>query len=207
MRPKKKPVKFNFDKAGKSNDAAPKATDAMDSDIEVDLMNAFADDVAQDVVAEVLDAPQTINHEAAHKEAHDRYHRTLAEFDNFRKRTSKEMAVRYDDGVRSVCEKLLPLIDNFERALNAQAKQLGDKDDPFYQGVQMIARQFDTVLTSIGIEPIDANTGDPFDPNFHNAVAHVEDNNLGSNVVSEVLQKGYKHRDKVLRHSMVKAAN
>ena len=153
--------------------------------------------------AEVLDAPAPTDFEAQYKEAHDRYQRTLAEFDNFRKRTAKEMAVRYDDGIRNACEKLLPLIDNFERALAAQE----DKDNSFYQGISMIARQFDNALSELGVESIELNPGDPFDPNLHNAVAHVEDENLGQNVVADVLQKGYKHKDKVLRHSMVRAAN
>jgi len=147
---------------------------------------------------EVLDAP---NQEL--KEVQDRYQRTLAEFDNYRKRTMKEMSARYNDGISYVCEKLIPMVDNFERALGAQE----DKEDNFYKGVAMIARQFEGILSDLGINPIELQPGDKFDPNFHNAVAHVEDENFGQNEVADVLQKGYIHKDKVLRHSMVRVAN
>jgi len=148
---------------------------------------------------EVLDAPPPQDKES---EMEDRYKRTLAEFDNYRKRTIKEMSARYDDGVRAACEKLLPMVDNFHRALHAH-----ENKDSFYQGVAMIARQFDGILSDLGVEPIALEPGDKFDPNFHNAVAHVEDENFGQNEVVEELQKGYIHRDKVLRYSMVKVAN
>ena len=136
-------------------------------------------------------------------EALDRYQRTLAEFDNYRKRTAKEMIVRYDDGLRAACEKLLPLADNFERALAA----CEDKSNSLYQGVSMIARQFDSILTDLGAEHIDLEPGDQFDPNFHNAVAHIEDENFGENEIADVLQRGYMHKDKVIRHSVVRVAN
>jgi len=147
---------------------------------------------------EVLDAP---NQDL--KEMQDRYQRSLAEFDNYRKRTMKEMAARYNDGISYVCEKLIPMVDNFERALSTQE----DKEDNFYKGVAMIARQFEGILADLGVKPIELEPGDKFDPNFHNAVAHVEDENFGQNEVTDVLQKGYIHKDKVLRHSMVKVAN
>ena len=147
---------------------------------------------------EVLDAPTD-----PLKEMTDRYQRTLAEFDNYRKRTTKEMFARHDDGVRSACEKLLPLVDNFERALNAHES----KEDSFYKGVEMISRQFDDILHGLGVEQIILMPGDEFDTNFHNAVAHGEDENFGPNQVAEVLQKGYIHKDKVIRYSMVRVAN
>ena len=147
---------------------------------------------------EVLDTP-----DSRYNEMLDKYQRSLAEFDNYRKRTIKEMAARYDDGLRSACEKLLPMIDNFERALAA----CENKEDSFFQGVEMIARQFGAVLNEMGVQEINLEPGDSFDPNFHNAVAHVEDDNFGPNQVAEVLQRGYTHRDKVLRYSMVKVAN
>ena len=138
-----------------------------------------------------------------YNQAQDRYARTLAEFDNFRKRTTKEMAARYEDGVRAAAEKLLPIVDNFERAMSASE----NKEDNFYQGIALIARQFDNVLADIGVEPITDGVGSNFDHNIHHAVAHIEDEDLGQNVVAEVLQRGYLHRDKVLRPSMVKVAN
>jgi len=147
---------------------------------------------------EVLDAP---NQDL--KEMQDRYQRSLAEFDNYRKRTMKEMSARYNDGISYVCEKLIPMVDNFERALSAQE----DKEDTFYKGVAMIARQFEDILSDLGVKPIELEPGDSFDPNFHNAVAHVEDESFGQNEVADVLQKGYIHKDRVLRHSMVRVAN
>ncbi|MCL2571144.1 MAG: nucleotide exchange factor GrpE [Defluviitaleaceae bacterium] len=154
---------------------------------------------------EVLDpeAPATPDLEDVLAQAQDRHKRTLAEFDNFRKRTTKEMAARYDDGLRAAAEKLLPIVDNFQRAMNASE----NKEDNFYQGIALIARQLDNTLADIGIEPINDEPGTSFDHNIHHAVAHIEDDAYDQNVVVEVLQKGYKHRDKVLRPSMVKVAN
>jgi len=136
-------------------------------------------------------------------QAQDRLKRNMAEFDNFRKRTTKEMAARYEAGLSAAAEKLLPIIDNFDRAMNAS----DNKEDNFYQGISMIARQFEGVLADIGIEPIVDEAGTPFDHNVHHAVAHIEDDAYGQNEIVEVLQKGYKHRDKVIRPSMVKVAN
>ena len=149
---------------------------------------------------EILDAAAP---DSKYNEMLDKYQRSVAEFDNYRKRTVKEMAARYDDGIRHVSEKLLPMVDNFERALNTSE----DTENSFYQGVAMIARQFAATLQDIGVQPIELEPGDKFDPNFHNAVAHVEDEKFGQNEVAEVLQKGYIHKDKVLRYSMVKVAN
>jgi len=132
----------------------------------------------------------------------DRYQRTLAEYDNFRKRTLREKANSYDSGVRDAIEKLLPVLDNFERALVAH----DDKSDTFYQGVEMIARQLETFIADMGIEPI-AGQGESFDPNLHFAVAHVEDEKYGTGEVIEELQKGYIYKGKVIRPSMVRVAN
>jgi len=152
--------------------------------------------------AEVLDTPE-MEYAVLYKQAQDNYLRNLAEFDNFRKRTTKEMAARYEDGIRAAAEKLLPIVDNFERAMSASE----NKEDNFYQGIAMIARQFETVLEGLGIIPIGEGVGSVFDHNIHHAVAHIEDEAHGQNVVTEVLQRGYMHRDKVLRPSMVKVAN
>ncbi|MCL2405257.1 MAG: nucleotide exchange factor GrpE [Defluviitaleaceae bacterium] len=159
-------------------------------------------EVDETTEVEVLDAPET-DYAALYTQAQDRYQRNLAEFDNFRKRTSKEMAARYEDGVRAAAEKLLPIVDNFERAMTASE----NKDDNFYQGIAMIARQLDGILSDLGVEPICDGVGSVFDHNIHHAVAHIQDEAHGQNVVTEVLQRGYMHRDKVLRPSMVKVAN
>jgi len=133
----------------------------------------------------------------------DRYQRSLAEFDNFRKRMIKEKAARYDDGVRETAEKILPVADNIERALNS----VEPSEDKFYQGVVMIARQFETFLSGLGVEEIEAGQGTQFNHNLHFAVAHAEDESFGENEIIEVLQKGYRHKEKIIRPSMVRVAN
>ena len=128
----------------------------------------------------------------------DKYQRTLAEFDNFRKRTIKEKAVMYDDGVRST-------IENLERAVAVQEGKV-DADDAFFKGVKMTLVQFREILHSMGVEEIKA-LGEKFDPNLHAAVAHEDDESYGENEVILEMLKGYKYKDKVIRHSMVKVAN
>ena len=138
-------------------------------------------------------------------EAQDRFQRTLAEFDNFRKRTMKEKASMYDDGVRDTIEKLLPLFDNLERAISSVEGKVND-EDPLLKGVKMTDKQLKEILASMGVEEIKA-LGEKFDPNLHAAVAHVHDENYGENEVIIDMLKGYKYKDKVIRHSMVKVAN
>ena len=134
----------------------------------------------------------------------DRYQRTLAEFDNFRKRTMKEKASMYDDGVRDSVLKLIPVVDNFERAVSAVSEE--EKESGLYKGIEMVLKQFTEILTSLGVQEIEAE-GKAFDPNLHNAVMHIEDENFGENEVAAVLQKGYICKDKVIRPSMVQVAN
>lgn len=134
----------------------------------------------------------------------DRLKRQMAEFDNFRKRTEKEKSQMYDMGARTIVEKILPVIDNFERGFTAVAEE--DKEDAFVVGMDKVYKQMIATLEEAGVTPIEA-VGAEFDPNFHNAVMHVEDETLGENIVAEELQKGYMYRDTVVRHSMVKVAN
>ena len=131
----------------------------------------------------------------------DRLKRSMAEFDNYRKRTEKEKSSMYIIGARDIVEKMLPIMDNFERGL-AQAPE----DDPFAEGMKMIYKQMITVFDEMGVKPIEA-VGKEFDPNLHNAVMHVEDESVGENIVVEEFQKGYTYKDFVVRHSMVKVAN
>ena len=138
------------------------------------------------------------------EELTDRLTRQMAEFDNFRKRTEKEKSQMYEVGAKDIIEKILPVVDNFERGLDAVPEE--KKEDPFIQGMEKVYKQFMTVLESGEVKPIEA-LGNQFDPNFHNAVMHVEDEQYGENVVAEELQKGYMYRDSVVRHSMVKVAN
>ena len=134
----------------------------------------------------------------------DQYKRLLAEFDNYRKRTEKEKSGMYAMGAKDVIEKILPVIDNFERGFSLVTEE--DKEDAFVTGMEKIYKQFGTVLTDLGVTPIEA-VGKPFDPNLHNAVMHVEDENFGENTVAEEFQKGYLYKDQVVRYSMVKVAN
>lgn len=134
----------------------------------------------------------------------DKVKRQLAEFENFRNRTEKEKSQMYMVGARDVIEKLLPVVDNFERGLKSIPED--QKDGPVASGMEMIYKQLITVLTDLGVTPIEA-VGQEFDPNFHNAVMHVEDDEQGENVVVEEFQKGYMYHDSVVRHSMVKVAN
>ena len=134
----------------------------------------------------------------------DRWKRLMAEFDNFRKRTDAEKAGMYSEGERTVLEKILPVVDNFERALATVPED--KKEDSFVAGMEKIYRQFSELLKGFGVEPIEA-VGQKFDSNLHNAVMHVEDEEKGENEVVEEFQKGYMYKDKVLRYSMVKVAN
>ena len=138
------------------------------------------------------------------EELTDKLTRQMAEFDNFRKRTEKEKSQMYEVGAKDIIEKILPVVDNFERGLDAVKEE--DKEDPFVQGMEKVYKHLLTTLEGIDVKPIEA-VGQQFDPNFHNAVMHVEDENFGENVVAEEFQKGYTYRDSVVRHSMVKVAN
>ncbi len=137
------------------------------------------------------------------EELTDRLKRSMAEFDNYRKRTEREKTAMYEIGAKDIIEKLLPVVDNFERGLAAVPE--GEKT-AFADGMDMIYRQLMKMLEDAGVKPIEA-AGQPFDPSFHNAVMHVEDESLGENIIAEEFQKGYLYRDSVIRHSMVKVAN
>lgn len=134
----------------------------------------------------------------------DKLTRQMAEFDNFRKRTEKEKASMYEIGAKDVIEKILPVVDNFERGFQGVSEE--GMEDPFIQGMDKIYKQMMTVLEGIGVKPIEA-VGQEFNPDFHNAVMHVEDEEAGENIVVEEFLKGYMYRDSVVRYSMVKVAN
>ena len=138
------------------------------------------------------------------EELQDRLKRQMAEFDNFRKRTEKEKSAMYEVGARDIIEKILPVVDNFERALAAVPEDV--KESSFAEGVEKIYKQFMKTLEDAGVEAIEAK-GQQFDPNLHNAVMHIEDEAYGENEISQELQKGYKYRGTVVRHSMVQVAN
>ena len=137
-------------------------------------------------------------------ELNDKLRRSMAEFDNYRKRTDKEKSAMYEIGAKDVIEKILPIVDNFERGLNTIPEDA--KGTAFAEGMEKIYKQFVKTLDDLGVKPIEA-VGKPFDPNFHNAVMHVEDENLGENVVAAELQKGYTYKESIVRHRMVQVAN
>lgn len=132
----------------------------------------------------------------------DRCKRLAAEFDNYKKRTVKEKESIYTDSVCDVVEKMLPVLDNLERAIDS----FDDKESEHCKGVEMVLRQTADILKKIGVEEIDA-VGEKFDPTMHNAVMHIDDDNYGENTIAQQFQKGYKYKDKVIRYSMVQVAN
>lgn len=134
------------------------------------------------------------------EELNDRLRRQMAEFDNFRKRTEKEKSQMFDMGARTIVEKVLPVVDNFERGLAAVPEE--DKENAFVDGMDKIYKQLMNELDSVGVKPIEA-VGKEFDPEFHNAVMQVENEELESGTVAQELQKGYMYKDTVVRHSMV----
>lgn len=138
------------------------------------------------------------------EELTDKYRRTMAEFDNYRKRTEKEKTAMYEIGARDIISKILPVVDNFERGLATIPE--ADRTTPVAEGMDKIYKQLTKTLEDMGVKEIEAE-GIEFNPDYHNAVMHVEDDSLGENVVAEVLQKGYMYKESVVRHSMVKVAN
>lgn len=131
--------------------------------------------------------------------------RVAADFDNYKKRIAKDKENMYFDVVADVVGKLLPIVDNFERAINS-AKDNAKENDEFLKGLEMIKKQIDEIFSKLGVEPIEALNKE-FDPYLHNAIMHVEDERYGKNIVIEELQKGYKIKDRVIRYSLVKVAN
>lgn len=154
---------------------------------------------------EKKEADETADTKSKELEAlNDKYLRLLAEYDNFKKRTVKEKEAIYIDSVGDTVTALLPIIDNFERAIASFSDS--DKESDFYKGIEMIYNQTVEAFAKLGVKTIEA-LGCEFDPALHNAVMHIDDENAADNVVVEEFQKGYTYRDKVIRYSMVKVAN
>ncbi len=178
-----------------------------DEALQGEIVEEQEEKVSEVTEGEVVDeaAEKITKLEQQATENFDKYQRCLAEFDNFRKRTAKEKASMYDDGVRDTIEKLLNVVDNLERAVAAQESK-AEENDGFFKGVQMILKQFQEVLHGLGVVEIKA-LGEQFDPNLHAAVAHEDDESYGENEIILEMLKGYQYKDKVIRHSMVKVAN
>lgn len=180
--------------------------DQEESDVQEDTQEADQDEAAGDEKKSRLFGRKNKKDKKDEKieELTDRVTRQMAEFDNFRKRTEKEKSQMYEIGAKDVVEKILPVVDNFERGLQAVPEE--QREDPFVNGMEKIYKQMMTALEEIGVKPIEA-VGQEFNPDFHNAVMHVEDEELGENTIAEEFQKGYMYRETVVRHSMVKVAN
>ncbi len=161
------------------------------------------EEAASEETEEVLEETKETIEKEKYDELYDKYLRTLAEYDNFKKRTQKEKEEMFSLAVAGTIENLLPVADNLDRAISAIKD--GESTE-FSEGVKLVSKQFYEILEKIGVSEIKA-VGEQFDPNIHNAVMHVEDENVDSNVITEEFMKGYKYKDRVIRHSMVKVAN
>ncbi len=155
-------------------------------------------EATEETVAEVCE--ESTPEVPAESEWHDRFVRLAADFDNFKKRSAAEKNAAYTNATADAVAELLPIIDNLERAISAA------EDSPMKAGVEMVLTQTMKAFENLNVFPVGA-PGDPFDPQIHNAVMHVEDDTLGENVIAEVFQKGYMLGDKVVRHALVKVAN
>ncbi|WP_312645015.1 nucleotide exchange factor GrpE [Hydrogenoanaerobacterium sp.] len=179
--------------AKKAKESAPQAEEAKVEDV------ATEETAAQPAVEQEISEADLLKKQM--EELNDKLMRTLAEYDNYRKRSQKERLEIYPEAVAQTVSKFLPVLDNFDRAMESECE-----DSEFKKGVDMIFTSFKECLKALNVEEIEAE-GKEFDPNLHNAVMHLEDENLGENTIAAVFQKGYKMGDKVLRHAMVQVAN
>lgn len=168
---------------------------------ETDEATETSEAVSQEAEEKSSKKPKKDKRDEKIEELTDRLMRQMAEFENYRKRTEKEKSQMYTSGSKDAIEKILPIVDNFERALACESS-----DEAFKDGMDKIYRMLVKNLEDMGVTPIEA-VGKTFDPNFHNAVMHIDDDSFGENEVAEELQKGYMYKDTILRHSMVKVAN
>jgi len=159
------------------------------------------EEIKEEVKEEVVETEPENEFEKKYNDVNEKYMRTLAEYDNYRKRTIKEKESIYPEAKAVVIEKFLPVMDNFQRAIDS-----AENKDGFYEGVVMLKKQMDEVLAALGVEEI-KSIGEEFNPELHNAVMHIDDEEQGENVIVEEFQKGYKIGDRIVRHSMVKVAN
>ena len=199
----------------------------MEKEMNQEVVEEVVEETVEETVEEVTEEVETVEEETAEEttekkkklferkpkvdprdekiaELTDRVTRQMAEFDNFRKRTEREKSAMYEIGAKAIVEKLLPVVDNFERGFSTVAEE--DKEDAFVKGMEMVYKQLMTMLESVDVKPIEA-VGKEFNPDLHNAVMHVEDETVGENIVVDEFQKGYTYRDSVVRYSMVKVAN
>lgn len=185
-------------------DNASNVDNSVDSNADVNEDSAVQAEDASDA-EEQADSKKTADpKDAVIADLQDRVKRQMAEFDNFRKRTDKEKSAMFEMGASDVIKKLLPVVDNFERGFKSITDE--EKETPFAKGMDMVYRQMIKMLEDLEVKPIEA-VGLEFNPDFHNAVMHVEDESAGEGIIVEEFEKGYTYRDTVIRHSMVKVAN
>ena len=185
-------------------DNASNVDNSVDSNADVNEDSAVQAEDASDA-EEQADSKKTADpKDAVIADLQDRVKRQMAEFDNFRKRTDKEKSAMFEMGASDVIKKLLPVVDNFERGFKSITDD--EKETPFAKGMDMVYRQMIKMLEDLEVKPIEA-VGLEFNPDFHNAVMHVEDESAGEGIIVEEFEKGYTYRDTVIRHSMVKVAN
>ena len=190
----------------------PEEAEALEEEMEAEISEE-ADAQETDVVADAKENKKEAKKKKKEKkdkkdeqieDLTDRLKRSMAEFDNYRKRVEKEKSHMYEIGAKDVIEKILPVVDNFERGFDSLSEE--EKEAPFVAGMDKVFKQLTDMLEGIGVTPIEA-LNQEFDPNLHNAVMHVEDESVGENIIVEEFQKGYCYKDSVVRHSMVKVAN
>ena len=204
---KEKMEEFSTEEAVKE---AMENAEAMAEEAEAEVTEASEENTSEESSKEEKDGKKPFKKKEKKKDKRDeqieqltdRVTRQMAEFENFRRRTEQEKAQMFGNGAKAIIEKVLPVVDNFERGLAT----VEEGADPFSDGMLMIYKQLLTTLEEAGVKPIEA-VGKEFNPDFHNAVMHVEDDEVGENIVVEEFQKGYMYNDSVVRHSMVKVAN
>ncbi len=201
MADKEKELNKEADVKEQTSGAKAETTDAKEADVNTENKEAGTENVEADTESK---EEKKDKKDLKIEELNDKYIRLMAEFDNYRKRTDKEKAAMYEIGAKDVIEKILPVIDNFERAFKTLTEE--EKASSLADGMDRVYKQLMKAFDEVGVKEIDALNKE-FDPNLHNAVMHVEDENFGENTICEEFQKGYTYRDNVVRHSMVKVAN
>ena len=191
-----------------SEDLKQKQTDSPEEvkDSEEMSETAETDDNDTDVTAETEIKAEESNLKDEYAELNDRFLRLVAEYDNFRKRSQKEKDSLYSDSVFDVCKAWLPVLDNLDRAIDASEKFVSEESKQMAEGMEMVRRQALEVMSGLGVEMMDC-LGERFDPEYHEAVAHVEDDSYGEGEIIDVLQKGYIKGDRVIRYAVVRVAN
>ena len=197
--------KDTTEKVQKEKEQTEETVECTEETVEnAEAMETDQEETKADETSETEKMPEKDPRDVKLEELNDRLIRNMAEFDNFRKRSEKEKNQMCEVGAKSIVEKILPVVDNFERGLGAVTEE--EKESAFVQGIEQIYKQFINALEEVGVKPIEA-VGQEFNPDYHNAVMHGEDENYGENVISDEFQKGYMYKDSVVRHSMVKVMN